>query len=271
MWALAAVIGWVLLHDEAQQTLALLLIPAWLIAEFIYYSENHIGQGAYIGRFFVVWATLYLTFFLNSRRRVVQGILFAAGAIATVIGVAMMLEGWRSWGTMVPLPWGLRVWAWVGIAALPLIVALVRFTKSFIPVAAAVLLSVALPWCNRIWTEHYGYGRGQSSFTRNEPNLAAHALVAAFAVFLIWWGVRQASKALVNFGIVGFAITVVWFYFSDIFSKVGRSLGLIGLGILFLAGGWLLEKTRRRLIGTMSPSAAAPPASGAPSTQEPAP
>jgi hypothetical protein len=70
-------------------------------------------------------------------------------------------------------------------------------------------------------------------------------------VFIIWWGVRQASRALVNLGIVGFAIAVGWFYFSDIFDKVGRALGLIGLGILFLAGGWALEKMRRGLIGRM--------------------
>jgi hypothetical protein len=44
---------------------------------------------------------------------------------------------------------------------------------------------------------------------------------------------------------------VIWFYFSDIFDKVGRSLGLIGLGVLFLAGGWALERWRRRLIGHM--------------------
>jgi hypothetical protein len=160
---------------------------------------------------------------------------------------------------MTPLSWGLRVWAWAAIAALPLIVALVRFTRSFIPVAAAVVFCIALPWCNRVWTEYhtYGPGPGQSTaFPRNEPSLAAHALVAAFAVFIIWWGVRQASKALVNFGIVGFAITVGWFYFSDIFDKVSRSLFFIGLGVLFLAGGWALEKTRRRLIGTMATPAA---------------
>jgi hypothetical protein len=75
--------------------------------------------------------------------------------------------------------------------------------------------------------------------------------IAAFCVFFIWWGVRQASKALVNLGIVGFAVAVGWFYFSNIFDKVGRSLGLIGLGVLFLAGGWALEKMRRGLITRM--------------------
>jgi uncharacterized membrane protein len=325
MWAIAALIGWALLHDEAQETLALLLIPAWMISEFTYYAENHIGQGAYIGRFLFVWAVLYLTFLLGSRRKAVQGILFAAGAIAAVLGVVMMVEGWRSWGSMTSLPWGLSVWGWTAIAALPLIVALVRFTRSFVPVVAAVAFTIALPWCNRIWTEHYNNVGGHSSYTRNEPNLLAYALVAAFAVFLvawgfmraskalialgavyfaltaiwfanseiwteiarqflgqlmcagaaifvIWWGVRLSSKALVNLGMVGFAITVGWFYFSEIFDKVGRSLGLIGLGVLFLAGGWLLEKTRRRLIGTMGAGTmAAPAADGSAPAQEVAP
>jgi hypothetical protein len=37
---------------------------------------------------------------------------------------------------------------------------------------------------------------------------------------------------------------------------MGRSLGLIGLGVLFLAGGWVLEKMRRRLLGRMRPTGA---------------
>ena len=75
---------------------------------------------------------------------------------------------------------------------------------------------------------------------------------------MIWWGVRQTSKALVNLGIVGFGLTVVWFYFSNILDKFGRSLGLIGLGVLFLAGGWALERMRRRLIAEMSPLSETP-------------
>jgi hypothetical protein len=46
-------------------------------------------------------------------------------------------------------------------------------------------------------------------------------------------------------------VVVIWFYFADIFDKLDRSLALIGLGILFLAGGWALEKTRRKLVGGM--------------------
>ena len=254
LWAIAAAAGWILLQDEAQQILTLLLFPAWVLSEFSFAAEGHIGEEVYIGRFLIVWAVLYLTVFLGSKRKIVQGVLFAVAAVAALVGIVFLLEGWRSWGQHTFLPFGTRVWGWIDIAALPLCFALVRPRKSLIPVAVAITFAIPLPWCQRVWTEYYNYGDAHGSFIHNEPNLAAHALVAAFAVFIIWWGVHQASKALVNLGIVGFAIAVGWFYFSDIFDKVGRSLGLIGLGILFLAGGWALEKARRRLIDRMGQS-----------------
>jgi uncharacterized membrane protein len=53
---------------------------------------------------------------------------------------------------------------------------------------------------------------------------------------------------VVNYGIAAFGLTVAWFYFSSLMDRLGRSLGLIGLGMLFLLGGWVLERVRRRLI-----------------------
>jgi len=254
LWAIAAAAGWILLQDEAQEILTLLLFPAWILSEFSFAAEGHIGEDIYIGRLLIVWAVLYLTVYLGSKRKVVQGILFAIAAIASVVGIVDLMEGWQSWGQQTFLPFGTRVWGWIDIAAVPLCLALIRPRKSLAPVAVAIAFSIPLPWCQRVWTVYYDYRNTHGSYVRHEPNLASHALVAAFAIFLIWWGVHQASKALVNLGIVGFAIAVGWFYFSDIFDKVGRSLGLIGLGILFLAGGWALEKARRRLIDRMGQS-----------------
>jgi uncharacterized membrane protein len=252
MWALAALAGWILLHDEAQQTLTLLLFPAWILSEFTFAADGHIGGNVYAGRFLIVWAVLYLTFFLGSRRKILQGILFAVAAIASIVSIEVLLVGWRSWsGNQTYLPLGLRAWGWVDIAVLPLLFAAFKFRKSVIPVAVAIVFSIALPWCIKIQTQHFDNGAFHNTYTFSVPNLAAHALVGAFAVFIIWWGVRRASRALVNLGIVGFALAVGWFYFSNIFDKVGRSLGLIGLGILFLAGGWVLEKTRRNLVAGM--------------------
>ena len=45
-----------------------------------------------------------------------------------------------------------------------------------------------------------------------------------------------------------FGITVLAFYFSTVMDKLGRSASLIGFGLLFLAGGWALERARRRLV-----------------------
>ena len=256
MWAMAALVGWMLLRDQAQQTLTLLLVPAWMISEIAFRANWRIGLNVYAGRFLFVWAILYLTFFLGSQKKIVQGILFAAAAIAATVGTVLMLDGWESWSAQQSyIPFSIRVWAWIALAALPLVIAAFHGHKGLMPVALAVVYSIALPWCYRSWTESYDpFNAGKQVYVRTEPNLAAHALVAAFAIFLCWWGVRMASKALVNLGIVGFAVAVGWFYFSNIFDKVGRSLGLIGLGVLFLAGGWALEKMRRRILAGMESS-----------------
>jgi len=82
-----------------------------------------------------------------------------------------------------------------------------------------------------------------------------YALVAVTTVVVAWWGLRQKSRAVVNYAVVAFGLTVLWFYFSSLMDKFGRSLGLIGLGILFLAGGAVLERVRRKLMADMAVTA----------------
>ena len=105
----------------------------------------------------------------------------------------------------------------------------------------------ALPWLQTSVTD----SSGARPWTHIEPGLLAYVLVAGAAVFLVWWGVRSSVKALVNYGMVAFAMTVFWFYFSSVMDKLDRSLGLIVLGVLFLGGGWALEQTRRRLVSSI--------------------
>jgi cbb3-type cytochrome oxidase subunit 3 len=312
LWAVAAGAGWLLLRDEAQETLTLLLAPAWILCEFSFAAQGHIGANVYLGRILLAWAVLYLTIFIGSKHRIAQGILFAAAALEALVGIAMMLEGWHAWSaSQTFLPFHLRVWGWIDIAALPLMFSVFRWRRSQLPVAVALALSIALPWCVSLHTQIIDYGGVPNTFTYAVPNLLAHALVAAFAIFIvwwgfsrtsralaclgivwfavavgwfyssaifgdlsrslisqvleaatalfvIWWGVRLVSKVQVNIGILGFAFVVGWFYFSDIMDKMGRSLGLIVLGVLFLAGGWALEKARRRLMARMDSAALAP-------------
>ena len=253
LWALAALAGWALLRDQAQQTLALLLVPAWIFCELDFRMGGHIGEDVYMGRLCFMWAILYIAFFIGSKLRAVQGILFALSVIGAVTGVAMMLSAWVSWsGAQSFIPFGTRVWAWIAIAAIPLIVAAFHGHKGLIPIATSISFVIALPWCYRSFTESYTHPNGATdTWVVTDYTLAAYALIAAFAAFLCWWGVRLVSRALVNLGIVGFAAAVAWFYFSNILTKMNRSLGLIGLGVLFLAGGWALEKMRRRILSRM--------------------
>jgi uncharacterized membrane protein len=254
LWALAAVAGWALLRDQAQQTLALLLFPAWIFSELAFRIGDHIVGAIYLGRLCFVWAILYITFFIGSRRKAVQGVLFAVSVIGAVTSIVFMLADWASHSSdQTFLYFGTRVWAWIAIAAVPLLIAAFHGHKGLVPIAVAIGFSIALPWCYSTTTQSYSYpGRMSGTYTRTSPNLLAHALVAAFAVFLCWWGVRLLSRALVNLGIVGFAGAVLWFYFSDIYNDHYRALGLIGLGVLFLAGGWALEMMRRRILARMA-------------------
>ncbi len=246
LWALSALAGWWLLEDQFQQTLALLLIPAWLISEWSYRADVYNGSSVYIGRMIAVLACVYLTAFLHSRRRIVFGILFGVAAVALGISVRNLGDGWdyhgfgHDWGF---LPLSLRV------AAFAILLISAGFGwylshKSLVPVTVTAAVAFVLPWAQHVTTENpNGY-----TYRHSEPNLAAYALVAAACAFLAWWGVRQSSKAIVNYGIATFALTVMWFYFSSVMDKLGRSLGLIVLGVLFLAGGWMLETMRRKLV-----------------------
>ncbi len=244
MWAIAAAAGWLLLRDQAQQTMTLLLVPAWLLCEWAVRAEDFKGEYVYFARILVTWALLYLTFFLDSSRRITRGVLFAFSAIALIVGAIMLTAGWDDWRQPLMHP-ALRIAGWA-LVLVPLAFALLRPRLALVPVAVGLAAAILLPFCQTsITNPDYNY-------THSGPNLIAHLLVTGLAVFLGWWGVRTSSKALANYGVLGFAISIGWFYFTDLFDKLGRSLGLIGLGLLFLGGGWLLERTRRRIIAQIN-------------------
>jgi uncharacterized membrane protein len=255
LWAMAAAAGWVLLRDEAQQTLTLLLTPAWLLCEWSDAAHHYQGGDAYLARMLCVWAALYLTYWHGSRKAAVWGVCFTASAIALIVSSVMLLDGYEWLYNAGPfLPWKLRLAGWLLIVALPLLFAVTRWRRTLLPVAAALITAIALPFCQTqvSYTYWNWNGQTQATYSHSTPNIFAYVLLSAFAAVLAWWGVRQASKPLVNYGIVAFACSIVWFFFADIFDKVGRSTGMIVLGVLFLAGGWALERMRRRLIASIS-------------------
>ncbi len=75
-----------------------------------------------------------------------------------------------------------------------------------------------------------------------------HLWCALGSIGLIAWGWRDGRKERINLGVAGFALNILLFYVSSVLDKLGRSASLITLGILLLAGGWVLERIRRRLV-----------------------
>jgi hypothetical protein len=69
---------------------------------------------------------------------------------------------------------------------------------------------------------------------------------------LIAWGVVERRTERINLGVAGFALTILVFYFSSVMDRLGRSASLVGLGLLFLGGGWALEQGRRRLVARVA-------------------
>ena len=85
--------------------------------------------------------------------------------------------------------------------------------------------------------------------SRASHTLLSYLIYAAGSIGLVLWGLRDGDRLRVNLGVLGFALTVLWFYFGSLFDMLGRAFGLIGMGVVFIGGGWWLERARRTLIG----------------------
>jgi uncharacterized membrane protein len=246
LWALCAAAGWLLLRDQFQQSLTLLLVPAWIACEWIERANGHGGASVYMARFLGITAAAYLAAFLHSRRRAVFHILFSAGAVLLPCCVFALSQGWSDAGYSQVLPLSYKLCAGA-LALLAIAAGWLVNRKSLAPLLVVAGLVWALPWAQTRVAEKVGSG----AWYHSEPSWLAYLTVAAAAVFFVWWGIRLVAKPLVNYGTAAFALTVMWFYFANLMNKLDRSLGLIVLGVLFLAGGWALEHTRRKIVAGM--------------------
>jgi uncharacterized membrane protein len=231
MWAAGAWIGWALRRDWLQLSFAAILTPAWIGAEWV---DAHSSNDVFVARILC------------------EGMLLLAIAYFTA-----------------PKSKSLR---WIGgLALLPWTIALIlvrEFQGSTVPnksefilgyaVAYSLALGVAfllrgrLAWINAlaaVWVFVL------SLVSVHTTNPLTYLWCGLGAAGLVAWGMHEHRGERVNFGMAGFAITILCFYFSSVMDKLGRSESLIGLGVLFLAGGWALEKLRRKLVAQMRQSA----------------
>jgi uncharacterized membrane protein len=239
LWAIGAWAGWALLRQWPQGALAALLTPMWLAGEW--FSRANRYDAAVIGVGLLLLAFAYVAAEPDggpvSVPRSLRRSLTWIGGLA-LIPTALYLVSAEWWAPHAqPAARGARALAWTLALALPLAVSAVLRGRGALVMAPAAVWVGAAPWLI------------------HQRGVAPYLWAAGAAALLIWWGLRDRRGSRINLGMAGFALTVALFYFSDVMDRLGRSASLIGMGLLFLGGGYLLEQTRRRLLARVRTAA----------------
>ena len=248
LWALGAACGVALLRDWPQVLWLAVLAPAWLAAEWVsrfpWYWLVAAGAAEKVLSFgLVVLSAAYLAATgprLDATWRRALARLGAVGLI--VFAMALSSSGNQSVRAALAgveqetVPVVLLGLGWGVAIGLPLLLVWLLRRRDGWPVAIAAVVAglvVAL----------------DASVTGQR--LLIYLLYAIASAGLVAWGLRERQRLRVNLGVLGFSLTVLAFYFSSLFDMLGRAAGLIGMGLLCIAGGWLAERIRRRLIASL--------------------
>ncbi len=238
LWAIGAWAGFALRRDWAQLLLGALLTPAWLTGEWLVATDHRRG-GAALAVGLLGMALAYLgaepaPVAADTRAR--RGLVWI-GALAVIPVTFFLILAGREQRLGDPLPVAQLTLGWGLAVGLPLAVAFLLRAGSVAPVAAGLFWALV--------------GVTVASGARGA---APYLWCAGLALGLIGWGVKDRRELLVNLGIAGFALTVTIYYFSDVMDRLGRSASLIGMGLLFLGGGYLLDRARRGLLAKLQES-----------------
>jgi uncharacterized membrane protein len=246
LWAVGAWVAWALLRDWPQAALVALLTPLWVSSEWLEATRGWIGREKIISEGLLLLATTYLTALLPQKETSVRKALMWIGGLALIPFVmAVIVSGTLGGGQQLSLPGSYQVSGWIVALALPLALAWwLRRNASWMNVIAAL-------WVVALGTTSLRSEPGEGLLLYLWRELGPYGMCALGSVGLIAWGLKEARKERINLGVAGFALTVLAFYFSTVMDKLGRAASLVGLGLLFLLGGWLLEKTRRRLVAQL--------------------
>lgn len=231
LWAIGAVLAWVVLRDWLQATLSALLIPAWIACEWIDGTERYTRSDVILAQFLTLLAIAYLSARRGSEDSAFRRALMWCGGLALLPASAFLVSpDWhRTW---IPMPAATRAVGFVMAFVAPLVVAWILRGRGAVWNAGYALWAFAIPMLHgRILQE-----------------MCVYLLYIVGAVGLVVWGLREQRRERINLGVAGFAITILVFYFDNVMGKLGRSAALVGFGLLFLLGGWTLEKLRRRLV-----------------------
>jgi len=242
LWTVGAVIAWLILRQWPQALLASVLVPVWLAAEWIVATERYSEAWNITAQAFLLLAILYFSVPQRDAQKHLRAGLMWIGCFALLPLLAVLfwssVSSRRYTSQHLSLPW--QALGYAGAYVPTLAIALAVRKRNGIPVVLAGLWVLVLGIL-----AHRG---------RTEPGIISHVWMAIGACALCYWGVSRNRKLFVNFGTSIFALNVLVFFFSDIFDKLGRAEGLILMGIIFLAGGWVLYRIRGDLMARIAPA-----------------
>lgn len=244
LWSLGAAVAWWLLRQWPQLLWLALLAPAWLWGEWVEAQPPMAAwrgmTPAMIGVFMLACA--YLMACAPDAREPWRRALTWLGAVAIIPAAAAIAWSDFAMGrsldvAQAELSTVSLIAAWSLAIVIPAGVAWVLRGREAAWLAVALAWALAMTWVNP---------------RPDSGELLLWLLYAVGAVLLVLWGIRDRQRLAVNIGVLAFAFAVFGFYFSSLFDKLGRAIGLIGVGVIFIGGGWLLERARRRLIGRIA-------------------
>lgn len=246
LWSIGAVAAWLILRHSVQAVIAALLVPIWLGGEWGVRAGDHAGTETVMAGFAAMLALAYLTVPALGFRDAFRKSLHVIGGVAFVPACITLVfmrgeEHYRS-------------------AYWPHLTTATMFSGWLLALGLPLLFSI---WLRRSDAIYNAVGAGwllalsRMDYHNGAAELAIYGWCAVAAIGLIAWGLSEAQKNYINVGVVGFALTVAFFYFSSVMGKLERSVALIIGGALFLIGGYLLEKVRRKLVGQLAVSGGA--------------
>jgi uncharacterized membrane protein len=240
LWSLGAVIAWLILRQWPQALLAAVLVPWWLGGEWAVATEGYRGAWSIAAQGLLLLSILYLSTTRKESNRPLRigltwlGVLNVLPFISDVVLTSEQSDyRWRWWHQS-NLPAGMKLFGYVAAYAPVLILAAITRKKRSMPMFAAAGWVFVLALV--------------SAYGSVESNPWLYLWIAIGACALCYWGVVDNRKLFINYGTAIFAINLIGFYFSSVLDKLGRSMGLILLGVIFLAGGWVLNRLRTDLI-----------------------
>ena len=243
LWSFGAAAGWKLLRQWPQLALLSLLLPGWIAALIMCEVDRFSSPEADWAVVPIAAGALLtsLTYFTAPDRTPLtpaRSVLMWMGGLALVPAALT----WAVVATGLDLPalgqpFWLSLLVWVVTLGGPVILGWWLRPHRFWPLALAAIWMVL-----DLVIQVQGF------------SVLSFAWWGVGSVGLMVWGSTEARAERVNIGTVLLATTLIGFYFTEVIGRFDRSLSLLGLGLFFLVGGWVLNRLRKALLPNLPPN-----------------